>query len=143
MAHLKLAIFGMTDVGRVRQNNEDASVVADLTTLERVHAMASAVTLDESDYKNVILQAIGLRPEVTVEMSGVQLGQHDRVLLCSDGLSNMLSDGDMHALLAGGTVDAVCRTLVDTANARGGEDNITVVVLDVAGEAEASPAHDV
>ncbi len=94
-----------------------------------------------SDYKNVILQAVGLKPEVKVAMSRVQLRQGDRFLLCSDGLSNMLPDADMHAMLERGTtLDAACATLVDTANARGGEDNITAVLIEVGGDAPVATA---
>lgn len=88
----------------------------------------------ESDYKNIILQAVGVGPEVTVAMSRVSLRRHDRFLLCSDGLSNMLPDVDIHAILKGAALDSACSALVDAANARGGEDNITAVMVEVDGE---------
>ena len=116
--------------GRFAQLTRDQSYVQQLVdqgALTREQATAS-------NYKNFILQAVGLRPEVTVAMSRVQLRKRDRFLLCSDGLSNMLPDRDMHAMLERGTVDAACATLVDAANARGGEDNITAVLVDVGGE---------
>jgi protein phosphatase len=50
--------------------------------------------------------------------------------MCSDGLTDMLSDHDvLQAILEGGTVDEICRRLVNLANERGGVDNITVVLI--------------
>lgn len=261
MTKLKLTVFGKTDPGRVRKNNEDAFVVANLTTAERVHAMPSSATLDvgdrgilvavsdgmggaeagevasslalqslraglnngspagagvalqtsveganknvwdfarasgkegmgatltamlvhdrfayiaeigdsrayllrgdqfvqltrdqsyvqllvdrgaitpeqagTSDFKNIILQALGTHAKIAVAMNRIAVRQHDRFLLCSDGLTNMLPDAEIHAILKGTTLDAACPALVDAANARGGKDNITAVLLDVGGE---------
>ena len=55
----------------------------------------------------------------------------DRLLLCSDGLTGMLSDDEISAILAqpGVTSEEACRQLVEEANLAGGEDNITVVVV--------------
>ncbi len=260
MKQLEVTVFGKTDPGQVREKNEDAFVVANLTTSERVHSMASCASLDaggrgvliavsdgmggaqageiastialrslrmgmgvgsragagaalqtsvesanknvwdyarasgkegmgatltavlvygrnayiaeigdsrayllrndqfvqlthdqsfvqqlvdrgkltaeqagKSDYKNIILQAIGIQPTVAVAMSRVPLRRCDRFLLCSDGLSNELSDAEMHAIMKGSTLEAVCTTLVDRANAHGGKDNITAVVLEIDG----------
>jgi len=262
MTNLQLTLFGMTDVGRVRKNNEDAFVVADLGTTERVHAMASSATFEVgergvlvavsdgmggaqsgevasflalrslrlgmsegspsgagvalqnsveganknvwdfaraagkqgmgatltamlvhglcayiaeigdsrayllrgdalvqltrdqsyvqflvdrgaitpeqagvSDYKNIVLQALGTHAEVAVAMLRVTLRRNDRFLLCSDGLTNMVPDAELHAILRGASPEAVCTALIATANARGGQDNITAIVVDVGGDA--------
>lgn len=87
-----------------------------------------------SDYKNIVLQALGTHAAVDATTIRVALRRHDRFLLCSDGLTNMVSDPDLHALLRGASPEAVCTALIETANARGGQDNITAVVVDVDGE---------
>jgi len=116
--------------GRLVQLTRDQSLVQQLVDRGTIAPEQAG----DCDQRNVILQAVGIGPEVAVAMSRVPLRRHDRFLLCSDGLSNMVSDADMHAILKGATLDAVCSALVDTANARGGEDNITALVMDVDGE---------
>jgi protein phosphatase len=55
----------------------------------------------------------------------------DRLLLCTDGLSNMLADDQIAEILALGTVERSAAALIDAANEAGGLDNITVVVIEV------------
>ncbi len=258
---MKIAVFGKTDRGRIREKNEDAFVVADLATTERVHSMARAALLSvgergvlvavsdgmggaqsgeiasalalhelrigmdagsakgasdalrtsveganknvwnfarasgkegmgatltamllhghdayvaeigdsrayllrgdqflqithdqsfaqqlvdqgsltpqqarDSYFKNRILQAVGIGPEVAVAMGRVPLCRRDRFLLCSDGLSNELRDTDMRAILGGASLEEAGALLVESANARGGKDNITALVLEVDGD---------
>jgi serine/threonine protein phosphatase PrpC len=94
-----------------------------------------ALTLEEADkfeHKNVILQAIGIRSSVVVALNRFTLRQHDRLLLCSDGLSNELSDEEIRAVLLEHTdLDVACAQLIDRANAHGGRDNITVVLAEL------------
>lgn len=116
--------------GRFLQLTHDQSYVQELVDLGELTREQAG----ESDYKNIILQAIGLKAEVDVAMSRVELRRGDRFLLCSDGLSNEVSDADMRQIMQGATPEAVCMALVDTANERGGEDNITAVVFEVSGQ---------
>ena len=67
-------------------------------------------------------------------MSRIPLRRGDRFLLCSDGLSNMLPDADIHAILKTTALETACSALIEAANARGGKDNITAVLVDVGGE---------
>jgi len=89
--------------------------------------------------QNVIMQALGTQPTVKVAMTAVQLCRNDCLLLCSDGLSNKIDPHEMKV-----TVDqkkdlsAACRWLIETANERGGEDNITVVIARFDGDALAT-----
>jgi protein phosphatase len=82
--------------------------------------------------RNVVTNAIGGDTHgVTPEVHKHAIEPGDIILLCSDGLSEMLSDEEIAARLGGGGApepEVVCRTLVDRANAAGGTDNITVVV---------------
>jgi len=82
--------------------------------------------------RNVILRALGHVPDLDVDSAEVVLDAGDRLLLCSDGLTNELDDGEIADVLgadahAQGTADR----LVGLANAAGGADNVTVIVIDV------------
>lgn len=83
--------------------------------------------------RNVVTRALGSRGEVRVDLLEEPMRPGDSFLLCSDGLNVMLTDEQIRATLAGAEGDpaAACRALVDAANAGGGEDNTTVVVLAV------------
>jgi protein phosphatase len=83
--------------------------------------------------KNVVTRALGGEKEVVVDVREVELVPGDLILLCSDGLTTMLDDGEIlaTAAAAGDGPEAVCRALVEAANSRGGHDNVTVVALAV------------
>ena len=86
-------------------------------------------------YKNVILQAIGTKPSVVVALNRFTLRQGDRILLCSDGLSGKVTDEELLTVLTSTpAVDAACTKLVELANSRGGEDNVTVILAEMRGE---------
>ena len=79
-------------------------------------------------YQNVLLQALGAEPQVTVPVSFLELRRGDWIVVCSDGLTTLVRDEEIgDALLHAEDPQVVCHTLVETANARGGRDNITVV----------------
>lgn len=82
--------------------------------------------------KNIITRALGTENVVNADFFEVQVKQGDIVLLCSDGLSNMLDDDDMEYILRhSDSLEKACDTLVEKANQCGGEDNITVVLAEV------------
>lgn len=84
---------------------------------------------------NVILQALGTQPHLNAEVTTIALCRGDFLLLCSDGLSNKVQDLEMQSIvLSSPSLDAACRALIDLANERGGEDNITVIVVRFDGE---------
>ncbi|HKP85176.1 MAG TPA: Stp1/IreP family PP2C-type Ser/Thr phosphatase [Blastocatellia bacterium] len=86
--------------------------------------------------QNVIMQALGTQPTVKVAMTTVQLCRNDCLLLCSDGLSNKIDPHEMKVTVEQKKdLTAACRWLIETANERGGEDNITVVIARFDGEA--------
>jgi PPM family protein phosphatase len=116
--------------GAVRQITRDQSLVGQL--LESGH-----LTEEEAEgyaFKNVILQALGASPYVNVAVSKMTLQDGDTVLLCSDGLSGKVRGEEMLSIVEGAPgLEAACGLLIDLANKRGGEDNITVVILHVEG----------
>jgi PPM family protein phosphatase len=90
---------------------------------------------DTFEYRNVILQAMGLKPDVVVALNRLALRRHDRFLLCSDGLSGKVEEGEIQGVvLAASTLESACAKLIGMALERGGEDNVTVVLAQVEGE---------
>ena len=81
--------------------------------------------------KNIITRAIGADVSVVPEIFSVDLEKGDKILLCSDGLTNMVDDGRIARLIkAGGSVREICERLIEAANENGGSDNITAMVID-------------
>lgn len=122
--------------GRIRQVTRDQSFVQFLVD-------SGALKPEEAEkypMKNVVLQAMGQNPDVQVALGRLELRRGDWLLLCSDGLSGMVKAEEMRdAIMAEPTLDAACRRLIALANERGGEDNITVVIAEIDGEALAPP----
>ena len=95
----------------------------------------SARDASHSLLRNVVLQAVGKAPEVTVAMSRLALRRDDQLLLCTDGLTNMAQDGEVASLVASAMSPAMaCVQLISRANQHGGRDNITVIVARVGGQ---------
>ena len=84
-----------------------------------------------SVHKNVITRALGLQDTVEVDLLQVPMAPGDLFLLCSDGLSDKIPHDDLERLLKGGNLDTLAGTLVAEANARGGEDNISAILIQV------------
>jgi serine/threonine protein phosphatase PrpC len=88
----------------------------------------------QSVFRNVVLQAIGKSPEVSVGMSRLDLRRGDRLLLCTDGLSGAVPDEDIARVISSApSIVEACDRLVALANERGGRDNTTVVIVGVGG----------
>lgn len=82
--------------------------------------------------RSQLIRYVGMRGHVSPEAGMVPVTPGDRLLLCSDGLTTMLSDPRIEAILRDQLdPEAACRELVDAANAAGGRDNITVITIDV------------
>jgi protein phosphatase len=80
--------------------------------------------------KNVVTQALGGNSEPKVDVLEEEIFEDDIYLLCSDGLNSMLTDDEIAAVLeTGGSLDDTCHRLIVAANERGGNDNISVVLL--------------
>ena len=80
--------------------------------------------------KNVITRAVGATEKIKIDFFEVELRENDTILLCSDGLSNMVADEKICQIICSSNqVETICKNLVDEANKNGGQDNITVVVV--------------
>jgi serine/threonine protein phosphatase PrpC len=102
-----------------------------------VHEQVTAGILTEDEakthpLKNVVTRALGGGPSVSPDLREMEFSSGDSFLLCSDGLTTMLSDEEIRDSLGENSAKAaedVCRSLVDLANDKGGVDNITVVFV--------------
>lgn len=82
-------------------------------------------------HKNVITRALGMRDNVVVDISRVDLKDGDRFVLCSDGLSGMLTDEEIHDITRKhDDLEQAVGELIDKANEAGGTDNITAMVVE-------------
>jgi serine/threonine protein phosphatase PrpC len=117
--------------GRITQLTKDQSYV-------QVLVDSGAVDPDRAQslpFGNIMLQAMGHQPNVVVALGRLELRHRDCVLLCSDGLSNELSDSDIREVFfASPDIVSAADNLVDLANERGGRDNATVVLAGLGGD---------
>lgn len=115
--------------GALLQLTDDHSLVGEQLRQGLITAAEAAA----STMKNIITRALGEAAEVAVDLSEIDLHAGDRLLLCSDGLSNMVADPSLATILAAGDdPQLTCSRLIASANASGGRDNITAVVVQLA-----------
>jgi PPM family protein phosphatase len=112
----------------IQQISEDHSLVN-----EQIKAgMITPEEAKHSRYKNIITRSVGFEEEVQVDVMGLVAEPGDIFLLCSDGLANMVEDREMHELVAATpSFEDIPKRLIELANERGGDDNITVIVVRV------------
>ena len=105
--------------------------------------MMSAAEAHQSQYRHMITRALGLKESVDVDLTEEPARPGDVLLLCSDGLSDLLDDEDMLVAVRdhAGDLDQACQALVDRANAKGGDDNITVLVVQAQAGNEVESGH--
>ena len=95
---------------------------------------------EQSERRNIILQALGPDPRVRVDLTHQPLRRGDTLIICSDGLSALVSKDELARVVAEhDDLTALCSALVDLANARGGPDNITVVAARFDGDSLPEP----
>ncbi|HQB38520.1 MAG TPA: Stp1/IreP family PP2C-type Ser/Thr phosphatase [Deltaproteobacteria bacterium] len=110
----------------LKQLTADHSLVAE----QQRQGLLTEEQARNSKQKNIITRALGQEPEVLVDLLDLELLDGDMLLLCSDGLTGMVSDEEIAALiLARTSLEPACRDLIEQANANGGRDNITAVLL--------------
>jgi serine/threonine protein phosphatase PrpC len=114
--------------GQISQLTRDHSLINDYLL-----AMPDLTDEQKSELpKNVITRALGMQDQVVVDLQHDDPTKGDVYVLCSDGLSGMVSDDDIRQIV-GATNDIrdACRKLIQRANERGGEDNITAVLIKI------------
>jgi protein phosphatase len=129
--HLHFGHIGDSRVYRIRdgaadQLTEDHSIVQQLVR-------AGAISQAEAQvhpYKNVITRCLGMASEIEPDIITVPVQNGDRFVICSDGLSNFVTNQRLVEIVGGNDdIDEAGKMLVSEANARGGGDNITVVLM--------------
>jgi len=124
----------------IRLATKDQSLVQQLVDVGQISESEAETHM----FRNVILQALGAQSEVAPVTGRIRLRQDDLVLLCSDGLSGKLRAEDIQQIVLDSKNDLskACEALIDEANNRGGEDNITVVLAHFSGDDLEAPATD-
>jgi len=124
----------------IRLATKDQSLVQQLVDVGQISESEAETHM----FRNVILQALGAQSEVAPVTGRIRLRQGDVLLLCSDGLSGKLRSEDIQQIVVNsqGDLAKACEHLIDEANNRGGEDNITVVLARFQGEDLEEPATD-
>ena len=109
----------------IQQISEDHSLVN-----EQIKAgMITPEEAKHSRYKNIITRSVGFEEEVQVDVMGLVCEAGDTFVLCSDGLANMLDDKELLDVVRNTRFEDTPKKLIDFANERGGDDNITVIVV--------------
>ena len=112
---------------RIRQVTRDHSYVEELVSLGRLERGSK----DYKDKKNIITRAVGTEDKLLVDFFEVGLKPGDFILMCSDGLSNMLEDVEMEEIVGSDLeLEEKAEKLITVANDNGGKDNIAVVLVD-------------
>ena len=108
------------------QVTKDHSYVEELVEAGRMERNSE----EYNKKKNIITRAIGTEETVEADYFEVDLIKNDHILLCSDGLTNMVDDDTILAIISGhGSLQYKVRTLVEAANENGGNDNIAVILI--------------
>ena len=111
----------------IKQLTRDHSLVS-----EQMQAgLISEIDARKHKLKNIITRSVGYQEEVEIDVSKVELQDNDKLMLCSDGLTNMLDDQDIQGVVTKNDVIKSCQELIKSANEKGGDDNITVIVCKV------------
>lgn len=110
----------------IRQITRDHSLVEDLVSRGEIPPEAAK----SHPKKNLITKALGVMPQMKADFYEVDIHEEDYILLCSDGLSNLMDDQEIsYEVLYGGPANACCDRLLQLALSRGAPDNVTAVLL--------------
>lgn len=111
----------------IRQITRDHSLVEEMVRIGSISHEEARIHPD----KNIITRAIGASGSVEADYFTVELTEGDVVLMCTDGLTNMLEDEEIRMILNGARdIVEKAQTLVEAANANGGKDNVSVVLIE-------------
>jgi len=137
LLHVEGSTVHIAHVGDSRaylsRKGELSQITEDHTLVERMVREGRLAREDAPNHpqRSIITRALGVDSQVEVDTTSIEVLAGDRVLVCSDGLSSMLDDSKIQGLLESeGDAQQTAERLIEAANEAGGEDNITVVVLD-------------
>ena len=111
----------------ITQITKDHSLVEEMVDMGGIDREAARKHPD----KNIITRAVGVKEYVLVDFFDVHIGRTEKLLLCTDGLTNMLKDEEIHKIIIGSSsLEDAGRRLIEAANENGGRDNIAVVLVE-------------
>lgn len=114
--------------GSIEQITNDHSYVEEMVKQGKISRDSEEYLV----YKNLITRAIGIDKNIEIDYFDVEIMKGDIILLCSDGLSNMVDNAKMKEIISlSSSMEAAAMTLIDNANINGGKDNISVVLIAV------------
>lgn len=117
-------LYIISDEG-IHQITRDHSLVEEMVRMGGIDRVSARNHPD----KNIITRAIGASSSVNIDFFEVNLKDNDLILMCSDGLSNMIEDGEIQKIAGkGSSLEEIANELINTANKNGGKDNISVVL---------------
>ncbi|MFE8695230.1 Stp1/IreP family PP2C-type Ser/Thr phosphatase [Cytobacillus sp. FJAT-53684] len=110
-----------------QQLTDDHSLVSELVRTGQI----SKEDAEHHPMKNVVLRALGTEETVNIDIKTIIFEDEDVLLLCSDGLSNKVTEAEMIDILQGEmSMNEKAATLIELANKHGGEDNITIIIIE-------------
>ncbi|HSL11587.1 MAG TPA: Stp1/IreP family PP2C-type Ser/Thr phosphatase, partial [Actinomycetota bacterium] len=132
LAHVGDSRAYLLRAGALRQLTRDHTLVDRMLRAGEI----SEAEAEVHPHRNVLTRVVGTEPDVSVDERDVGLLEGDRLLLCSDGLTNMVTEDQIQAILEATPTNPqeAADRLVRAANRAGGVDNITVLVLDLVGD---------
>ena len=111
----------------IRQITNDHSLVEEMI---RIGSLDRKAARNHPD-KNIITRAIGANDTIEIDFFSVELKPREKVLMCSDGLTNMLEDEEICRIVqSSGSIEGRAKELISAANDRGGRDNISVILIE-------------
>ena len=129
-----IAHVGDSRLYRLRHDNFE-QVTMDHSLLQELvdRGFYSAEEAQRAANKNYVTRALGVEPNVEVEVREIPAAKGDCYVLCSDGLSDMVEDDDIHLTINtfGDNLDTVSKQLIQLANDNGGRDNVSVVLAQI------------
>ena len=118
-------LYLITD--KITQITKDHSLVEEMVRIGEINREQARNHPD----KNIITRAVGIKKEVKIDFFDMRLEKGDLILMCSDGLSNMLEDREIEEIIKkGGELSEIVDELVERANQNGGKDNIAVNLIE-------------
>jgi serine/threonine protein phosphatase PrpC len=128
VAHVGDSRIYLIREGRLVRLTADHSLVEE--QLRR--GLITELEAEKSKHRNIITRALGAEETIQVDADEEILLDHDKILLCTDGLTDMVRDEDISRMVLqnGNDPQKACAELADMANAKGGVDNITVILVD-------------
>jgi len=115
--------------GQIEQLTQDHSLLQELVA----RGFYTPEQAARAAAKNYVTRALGVESTVEVDIREVPVERDDLVLLCSDGLSDMVEDGDIHLTVKtfGANLETLARQLIQLSNDNGGRDNVSIVLVRV------------